>query len=194
LGEYVQLDAYNKCYVFERATPYVEERPGKAAIVKEEHLMFPAIKCYERLKWMAWNHVMKECKTLFEKLGTTNSVANAVDQAVISSNNWFVYLSSKPNRQPYKLLDNALKDVAFKESRKLVPLLSVAGDVENVSYIKELPPLEPSALAQRKQPARTRPQLDHQQLEDQQHDQVCFTLLQQAVMGLQNTRVEGYEK
>jgi len=120
LGEYVQLDAYNKCYVFERATPYVEERPGKAAIVKEEHLMFPAIKCYERLKWMAWNHVMKECKTLFEKLGTTNSVANAVDQAVISSNNWFVYLSSKPGRQPHKLtrvLDNALTDIDFKPKR-----------------------------------------------------------------------------
>jgi len=91
------------------------------------------------------------------------------------------------------VLDNALKDVAFKESRKLVLSLSVAGDVENVSHMKELPPLEPSALAQHKQLARTRPQLDHQQLEDQQHDQVCFTLLQQAVMGLQNTRAKGYE-
>ncbi|KAL3149475.1 hypothetical protein ABBQ32_002259 [Trebouxia sp. C0010 RCD-2024] len=86
----------------------------------------------------------------------------------------------------------------MNKSRKLVPFLSVAGDAENVSYIKELPPLEPSALAQDKQPARKRPQLDHQQLdhqqlEDQQHDQVCFTLLQQAVMGLQKTRAEGYE-
>jgi len=195
LGEYVQLDEHNRCYIFERADPYLEEKPGKAAVVKDGlHLMFLAIKCCEQLKCMARDHVIQECMTLFEKLGTTNTVDDIVDKAVISTNNWFVYLSSKPNRQPYKLLDNALKDVAFKESRKLVPLLSVAGDVENVSYIKELPPLEPSALAQRKQPARTRPQLDHQQLEDQQHDQVCFTLLQQAVMGLQNTRVEGYEK
>ena len=88
---------------------------------------------------MARDHVIQECRTLFEQLGTTNTVEDIVDKAVISSNNWFVYLSSKPNRQPYKLtrvLDNASKDIAFKQSRKLVRLLSVAGDVENVLYIK----------------------------------------------------------
>ncbi|KAL3149481.1 hypothetical protein ABBQ32_002265 [Trebouxia sp. C0010 RCD-2024] len=147
LGEYVQLDEHNnRCYIFERADPYLEEKPGKAAIVKDGlHLMFPFIKCFDRLKWMARDHVIQECRTLIEQLGTTNTVDDIVDKAVISTNNWFVYLSSKPNRQPYKLtrvLDNALKDVAFKESRKLLPLLSVAGDVENVSYIKELPPPE----------------------------------------------------
>ncbi|KAL3146486.1 hypothetical protein ABBQ32_000743 [Trebouxia sp. C0010 RCD-2024] len=187
----------NKCYIFERADPYLEEKPGRAAVAKDGlHLMFPFIRCFDRLKWMARDHVIQECRTLFEQLGTTNTIDDIVDKAVISTNNWFVYLSSKPNRQPYKLtrvLDNALKDVAFKESRKLVPFLSVAGDVENVSYIKELPSPEGSGLAQRQQPARTRPQLDHQHLEDQQHDQVGFTLLQQAVMGLQNTRADGYE-
>jgi len=36
LGEYVQLDDYNnKCYLFGRATPYVEEKKGKAVIVKD---------------------------------------------------------------------------------------------------------------------------------------------------------------
>ena len=198
LGECVQLDEHNNMsYIFERADPYLEEKPGKAAVVKDGlHLMFPFLKWFKRLKWMARDHVIQECTTLFEQLGTTNTGDDIVDKAVISTDNWFVYLSSKPNRQPYKLtgvLDNALKDVAFKESRKLVLSLSVAGDVENVSHMKELPPLEPSALAQHKQPARTRPQLDHQQLEDQQHDQVCFTLLRQAVMGLQNTRAKGYE-
>ena len=200
LGEYVQLDEHNNmCYIFERASPYLEEKPGRADVVKDGlHLMFPAIKCFDRLKWMARDHVIQECRPLFEKLGTTNTVDDIVDKAVISTNNWFVYLSSKPNCQPYKLtrvLDNALKDVAFTQGRKLVPFLSVAGDFENVAYTKELPPSEPSdsVLAQRNQPTRTGPQLDHQQLEDQQHDQVCFTLLQQAVMGLQDTRAEGYE-
>jgi hypothetical protein len=140
---------------------------------------------------------------LFEKLGTTNSVDDIVEKAVISTNNWFVYLSSKPGRQPHKLtrvLDNALTDIGVKHSRKPVPFLSVAGDVENVSYIKELPPLEPSggqtAIDQHRQPAtaaRTMPQLEDQPHEDQQHDQVCFILLQQAVMGLHSTRAEGYE-
>ena len=119
LGEYVQLDAdNNECYIFERADPYLEEKPGKAAVVKDGlHLMFPFIKCFDRLKWMARDHVIQECRTLFEQLGTTNTVDDIVDKAVISTNNWFVYLSSKPNRQPYKLtrvLDNSLKDVAFK--------------------------------------------------------------------------------
>jgi len=36
LGEYVQLDDYNnKCYIFERASPYVEEKPGRAVILKD---------------------------------------------------------------------------------------------------------------------------------------------------------------
>ncbi len=55
LGEYVQLDEHNNmCYIFERADPYLQEKPGKAAIVKDGlHLMFPFIKCFDRLKWMA---------------------------------------------------------------------------------------------------------------------------------------------
>jgi len=61
LGGYVQLDDYNnKCYIFEREAPYIVEKPGKPAIVKDGlHMMFPAIKCYERLKWVARDHVMK---------------------------------------------------------------------------------------------------------------------------------------
>ncbi len=41
--------------IVERATTYVEEKPGKAAIVKDRvHLM-----CCERLKWMPHDHVIK---------------------------------------------------------------------------------------------------------------------------------------
>ena len=100
LGEYIHLnDGNNKCYVFERADPYLEGKPGKAAILKDGiHLVFPFIKCFERLKWMARDHVIQECRTLFEQLGTTNTVEDIVDKAMISTNNWFVYLSSKPNR------------------------------------------------------------------------------------------------
>ena len=44
LGEYVQLDDYNnKCYIFEREAPYIVEKPGKPAIVKDGlHMMFPS--------------------------------------------------------------------------------------------------------------------------------------------------------
>ena len=78
----------------------------------------------------------KRCKTWFQKLGTTNSVVDVMDHAVISSINWFVYLSFKLGRQPYKLtrvLNNALTDIDFKPKCKLVPFL---GDVGNVLYIK----------------------------------------------------------
>ena len=128
-----------------------------------------------------------DCESVaFVVLGTTNTVEDMVDKAVISTNNWFVYLSSKPNRQPYKLtraLDNASKDIAFKQSRKLVPFLSVAGDVENVSYIKELPlnsSNEKTTLAQPQETARSLPQgensedVDQQNDENEEHDQVQF--------------------
>ncbi len=197
LGEYVQLDAdNNECYIFERAAPYVEEKPGKPAIVKDGlHMMFPAIKCYKRLKGMARDHVMKECKTLFEKLGTTNSVDDIVDKAVISTNNWFVYLSSKPGRQPHKLtriLDNTLRDVTFRDSSKLVPLLSVAGDAENVLYIKELPPQEPSS--EQTPPARQNDAAQTPLEPADKHDPVSCNLLQQSVMGLDPTRAKPYRK
>ncbi|DBA82602.1 TPA: hypothetical protein ACH3X1_006851 [Trebouxia sp. C0004] len=206
LGEYIHLNDGNKCYVFERADPYLEEKPGKAAILKDGiHLVFSFLKCFERLKWMARDHVIQECRTLFEQLGTTNTVEDIVDKAVISTNNWFVYLSSKPNRQPYKLtrvLDNASKDIAFKQSRKLVPFISVVGDVENVSYIKELPlnsSSEKTTLAQPQETARSLPQgensedVDQQNDENEEHDQVQFQTLRHAVLGLQDTRAEGYE-
>ena len=205
LGEYIHLNEdNNKCYVFERADPYLEDKPGKTAISKDGiHLVFPFIKCFEQLKWMARDYAIKECKSLFEKLGTINSVDDIVDKAVISQNNWFVYLSSKPGRKPYKLtkvLNNGLTDVDFKPSRKLVRLLSVAGDVENVSYIKELP-LNSSNMktAQPQKPTIILPQAEdsedvgEQDDEYENHDQVQFQVLRQAVLGLQDTRAEGYE-
>ena len=197
LGEYVQLDEHNNmCYIFERADTYLEEKPGKAVIVKDRlHLMFPFIKCFDRLKWMARDHVIQECRTLFEQLGTTNTVDDIVDKAVISTNNWFVYRSSKPNRQPYKLtrvLDNSLKDVAFRESRKLVPFLSVAGDAENVLYIKELPPQEPSS--EQTPPARQTDAAQTPLEPADKHGPVSCNLLQQSVMGLDPTRAKPYRK
>ena len=89
LGEYIHLNEdNNKCYVFERADPYLEDKPGKTAILKDGiHLVFPFIKCFEQLKWMARDYAIKECKSLFEKLGTINSVNDIVDRAVISQNN-----------------------------------------------------------------------------------------------------------
>jgi len=89
LGECVQLDEHNNMsYIFERADPYLEEKPGKAAVVKDGlHLMFPFLKWFKRLKWMARDHVIQECTTLFEQLGTTNTGDDIVDKAVISTDN-----------------------------------------------------------------------------------------------------------
>ena len=85
---------------------------------------------------MARDYAIKECKSLFEKLGTINSVDDIVDRAEISKNKGFAYLSSKPGRKPYKLtkvLNNGLTNVDFIESRKLVQLLNVARDIEHTS-------------------------------------------------------------
>ena len=97
-------------------------------------------------------------------LALSTQLNDIVDRAVISQNNWFVYLSSKPRRKPYKLtkvLNSKLTDVDFKPSRKLVRLLRVVGDVENVSYIKELP-LNSFNMktAQPQKPATTLPQAE----------------------------------
>ena len=66
LGEYIQLDEHNnQCFVFERADPYLEDKPGKTDVLPDEiHLVFPFIRCFEQLKWMARDYVIKECKSL----------------------------------------------------------------------------------------------------------------------------------
>ncbi len=53
----------------------------------------------------------------FRSFGTTNSVVDIVDQAVITSINCFDELSSKLGRQPHKFTwvwNNALTDIDFK--------------------------------------------------------------------------------
>ena len=42
-------------------------------------------------------------KPVFERLGFINTVDDIFDEAVIEKNNWLMYGSSKPNKEPYKI-------------------------------------------------------------------------------------------
>ena len=67
----------------------------------------------------------------FQKLGTTNSVVDIVDQAVISNINCLPQLQARTHKFT-RVWKNALTDIDLKPKHKLVPFL---GDVENVLYI-----------------------------------------------------------
>ena len=71
-------------------------------------------------------------------------------------------------------------------------LLSVAGDAENVLYIKELPPQEPSS--EQTPPARQNNATQTPLEPADKHGPVSCNLLQQSVMGLDPTRAKPYRK
>ena len=46
---------------------------------------------------------IKEVEEYFKNLGFTNPIDDIVDKSVIQRNNWFMYGSSKPGKESYKL-------------------------------------------------------------------------------------------
>jgi P4 family phage/plasmid primase-like protien len=67
------------------------------------HLMFPYVCANKETRHLIWAEVIKLCKeedNPFEDF-VDQSIESIIDRAVISSNAWFLYGSSKPARDPY---------------------------------------------------------------------------------------------
>ena len=150
IGEYVELTEDNgQIYVFERPEPYLTE---KGDVVKDGfHLMLPKIRCCAPLKHHARARALEACESMIQALGVTNPVEDVFDKAVIEKNNWFVYGGAKEGLPPYILThvyDLQLQEIPGGIDIPLIdllPLLANSGEVENVTYVKELPPVKPEA-------------------------------------------------
>ena len=44
-------------------------------------------------------------KPLFERIGYINTIEDIFDKCIIEKNNWLMYGSSKPHKEPYKITD-----------------------------------------------------------------------------------------
>lgn len=104
LGEYIDIKDENKiCFIMEKPTPILDKKTNN--IKDGIHIVFPyIISSYEPL-FLTRHILLKNEKIikLFKELGYTNSITDIIDEAVIKRNNWFMYGSSKPGKEVYKV-------------------------------------------------------------------------------------------
>tara|TARA_B110000211_G_scaffold60937_1_gene68749 strand:+ start:2406 stop:5036 length:2631 start_codon:yes stop_codon:yes gene_type:complete len=133
---YDQIKKIFKCdesdlsaFVFERTTPYKHNDIIKDGI----HIMFPNIISEPHVQYFIRNNVLKNITTEFDTLDLINKNHDVIDRAVIKSNGWFLYGSTKPKLKKYKLAtvyNNELQkvelsDVDFKGQDNLARFFSI---------------------------------------------------------------------
>lgn len=95
-----------KCEAFllEKSQPIIDSKDKK--IIKDgTHIMFPYIVTEYPILYHVREQILKdkELIDLFNNIGCTNDITDIVDKAVIEKNNWFMYGSKKPLKEPYVL-------------------------------------------------------------------------------------------
>ena len=88
-------------YIMEKPSPIYDNEKN---IMKDGvHIIMPNIVSGYAPLFYTRNTIIKNQKaaTLFSNLGFTNPIDDIVDEAVIQRNNWFMYGSRKPEKEPY---------------------------------------------------------------------------------------------
>ncbi len=88
-----------KVCLFEKQKPQEKEGTFKDGF----HLMFPDLCVQTKVRHLLRYKVVKMCDDEGTFEGFLNGPDKIVDKAVVSSNGWFLYGSTKPNSQPYTL-------------------------------------------------------------------------------------------
>jgi len=146
LEKYLKIsDSMKEAFILEKSIPKLDPKDDK--IVKDGiHIMFPFIVTKYDVLHLVREDIIKDQEVIdyFNKIGFTNTIDDIVDKSVIQRNNWFMYGSSKPGKEAYKLtqiLDivtqkNILPSKNYK-NLELVKLLSISLD-ENLNNICEV--------------------------------------------------------
>ena len=103
---YDQIKKVFKCddhelaaFIFERKAPYQHNDIIKDGI----HIMFPYIISEPHVQYYIRDNVLKNITTEFDTLELINKNHDVIDRAVIKSNGWFLYGSTKPKLEKYEL-------------------------------------------------------------------------------------------
>jgi P4 family phage/plasmid primase-like protien len=99
LDNYIDNTNYN-IYILEKENPSIlKDNIGKDGI----HIMIPEIVTKPSIQYILRDNCLKEMEIIFKKIGFTNTVEDIFDECVIEKNNWLMYGSSKPDKEPYKV-------------------------------------------------------------------------------------------
>ena len=99
LDSYVDSTNYN-IYILEKENPTIlKDNIGKDGI----HIVIPEIVTKPSIQYILRDKCLEEMGVIFKDLGFTNTVEDIFDECVIEKNNWLMYGSSKPDKEPYKV-------------------------------------------------------------------------------------------
>jgi len=127
-------------FVFEKSKPVRQDGYIKDGL----HIVYPYIVSEPSIQFHIRKLVLKkvEDSKLFDELKTLSSVNDILDEAVIKNSGWFLYGSTKPNSEYYKLsyiLDESLKKVNLSFTNfELIQLLSIRNKTEKTNVIVDL--------------------------------------------------------
>lgn len=103
LDNYLELsDERKETFILEKTKPVVDSKNEK--IMKDGvHIILPHIVTDYNVLHLARNDIVKDkdIQEMFSDLQFTNPIEDIVDKAVIQKNNWFMYGSRKPGKEPY---------------------------------------------------------------------------------------------
>ena len=100
INTYINIpDNQFRICLFEKPNPQEKEGIFKDGF----HIMFPDICVHTKLRHLIRYNVVKVCDEEGTFEGFLNGPDKIIDKAVVSSNGWFLYGSTKPNRQLYTL-------------------------------------------------------------------------------------------
>ena len=151
LNKYIKIDTNEElnCYVFEKTQPIIEKNYLKDGV----HMMFPHLITSPEFQFHIRKEIIKDFKDIFSDIEFTNTYEDIYDEAVLKKNNWQMYGSSKPNKEPYLLtkiyssiwLENDEKTFLKLEEIQedipkatLVRLLSIRNKKCNIQYNKNI--------------------------------------------------------
>lgn len=131
-------------FVFERDAPYEHNGNIKDGI----HIIFPFIVSEQHIQYIIRDNVIKKCteKGILDDIPTKNQINDIIDRSVIYKNGWFMYGSSKPYCNPYKLtniynynLDNIqIDEVNYRGIPDLPRFFSIRRyNINDITMIKQ---------------------------------------------------------
>ena len=94
----VKKEDYRIC-LFEKSKPQEKESTFRDGF----HIMFPQLCVQTKIRHLIRYYAVKLCKDTELFASFTQPAEKIIDKSVVSSNNWFLYGSKKPNGHVYKL-------------------------------------------------------------------------------------------
>ena len=103
VSQYVEMPENVEAYVMEKSKPVYDEQKD---VVKDGfHIVLPNVVSRPSVQFLVREDMLNDVDVLLKKtnVNNINETADVFDEAVIYKNNWFMYGSCKPGKEPYKI-------------------------------------------------------------------------------------------